>query len=148
LCCVGSVVDVEFGHPRTARLDVISHNIRAMVDKMCFVAVFGNKTVYESKVPAINRLNFEKYLVERHSTDVAREEFITAWKAWLRDHETATVQDVDPVMFDVFGLDDGDDQPPASGAAAGAAGSAAAAGGAAAAGLPGSAAAVAAAAAT
>ena len=90
-----------------------------MVDKMCYVAVFGGKSVFETKVPASTRAQFSKYITDLHTAPGAREKFAQAWKAYVRAnppaHEDARAASVDKDM-DIFGLNN-DEEAPAAGAA-------------------------------
>ncbi len=54
---------------------IISAQVLAMVDKMCFLAVYGFKTIFEAKVPATSRAAFANFVLERHSADGARDRF-------------------------------------------------------------------------
>ena len=87
-----SVVDLAGNQPVIHNEYIISVNFRAMVDKMCFMAVYGCKTVLKAKVPSATRAAFHKLITDRHKTEEARDQFAAAWKAFLRANPT---QDVD-----------------------------------------------------
>jgi hypothetical protein len=88
----------------------ISPAMRAAVDKMCFMAPFCNKTVFESKVPFKTRKDFHKYIMKRHSHPDALQKFGVAWKAWLDVHQ-AELSDMDSDAED-SDEEDGDDGQP------------------------------------
>lgn len=113
-----SPVDMVHGEPTYRHVYVISDAFRAMVDKMCYLAVFGTKSVFETKVPATTRAQFHNYITDLHSAAGAREKFAQAWKAYVRanppfvDEKRNTAMDQD--MITIFGLDDNDDDQPAA----------------------------------
>jgi hypothetical protein len=112
--CLCSVVGIrEADHPIFADVPQISPAIRAAVDKMCFMAPFGTKTMFEQKVPVQIRRDFHKYIMRRHSHPDALKKFGVAWKAWLGDHQ-AELSDMASDDEDDDDEDDGDgddDQP-------------------------------------
>lgn len=56
---------------------------RAIVDKMCYFAVFGTKSVFETKVPATARSQFHNYITDLYKADGAKQKFEEAWKAYV-----------------------------------------------------------------
>ena len=65
---------------------------------MCYLAVFGTKSVCETKVPATVRAQFHNYIMDLHKADGAGQKFAEAssWRAYVRathpsrrKHETA-----------------------------------------------------------
>ena len=110
--CLCSVVGVrEVDDPIYAEVPQISPAIRAAVDKMCFMAPFGTKTMFEQKVPVQIRRDFHKYIMRRHSHPDALKKFGVAWKAWLGDHQ-AELSDMASDDEDDDGDGDGDDDQP------------------------------------
>ena len=115
----GSPVDMVAakvaGEPTFRHEYVISDSVRLIVDKMCYVAVFWGKSVFETKVPASTRAQFSKL----HTAPGAREKFAEAWKAYFRANPPASKDaregSVDKDMLDIFGLNDDDDDDPAVG---------------------------------
>jgi hypothetical protein len=114
------------GEPTYRYVHVISDAFRTMVDKMCYLAVFGNKTVFEAKVPATTRAQFHNYIMDLHKGDAARAKFAEAWKEYVRANPPALEETrnkaMDEDMIKIFGLDESDDEPAAAGAATSAAG--------------------------
>jgi hypothetical protein len=88
-----------------------------MVDKMCFWAVYGSKTVLEAKVPPATRSAFHKLIVDRHKTEGARDQFAAAWKAYLRANPMQEVNenDEDEAMLAMMGPDSDAEGGPAGG---------------------------------
>ena len=110
------------GEPTFRHEYVISDSVRLIVDKMCYVAVFGGKSVFETKVPATTRAQFSKYITVLHTAPGAREKFAEAWKVYVRANppvnEDARAGSVNKDMLDIFGLNDDDDAPAFGGAPA------------------------------
>ena len=123
-----SPVDMDGGEPVYSHVHVISDAFRAMVDKMCYLAVYGTKGIFENKVPASTRAQFHNYITDLHKGNGARQKFAEAWKVYVRANppveEQPRNQSMDEEMANVFGLGDSDDEQPAAGAAASAAGAA------------------------
>ena len=121
-----SVSDMSGKEPVVHTDYIISAAFRAMVDKMCFQAVYGSKTTFESKVPASVRAAFHKYVMDRHKSERARDEFAAAWKAYLRanpaevDKEDAAADEAFMAMM--AGPSDDEDGAAAAGAGTGARG--------------------------
>ena len=65
------------GEPTFRHEYVVRDAVRMMVDKMCYIAVFGGKSVFETKVPASTRAQFYKYItgLRVHIAPGAREKF-------------------------------------------------------------------------
>jgi hypothetical protein len=80
---------------------IICVNFRAMIDKLCFMAVYGSKTTLEAKVPLADRASFHQIIMDRHKEDGARDQFSTAlqWKTYIRANPQALVVDVAPDAF-------------------------------------------------
>jgi len=117
-----SVMDMAGAEPVIQTDYIISTNFRAMVDKLCFMSVYGSKTTFEAKVPAAVRAGFHKFIMERHKGEPAREEFAAAWKAHIRANPIVLDDEPDSgaaanVFMDMMGS--GDEAGPA-GAGAGA----------------------------
>ena len=53
-------VGMVAGEPTYRDEYLISDAVRIMVDKMCYLAVFGGKAVFETKVPASTQAQFNK----------------------------------------------------------------------------------------
>jgi hypothetical protein len=79
-----SVVDLAGTEPVIHNEYLISLNFRAMVDKLCFLAVYGSKSTLEARVPASIRAAFHKLTLDRHKAEGTRDRFAAAWKAYLR----------------------------------------------------------------
>ena len=94
-------------------LPEISPAIRASIDKMCFQAPFGTKTLYEKKVPVKIRKDFDRYIMRRHNSDEALAEFGEAWREWLGEHQAALsdMDDDDDDDDDCGGGGGGDNKP-------------------------------------
>ena len=109
------------GEPTFRHEYVVRDAVRMMVDKMCYIAVFGGKSVFETKVPASTRAQFYKYItgLRVHIAPGAREKFAEAWKVYVRANppasEDSRVGSVDKDVLDIFGLNDDDDHPLAAG---------------------------------
>ena len=118
-------MDIKGDEPVVRTEYIISAQVLAMVDKMCFLAVYGFKTILEAKVPATSRAAFAKFVLERHSADGARDQFATAWKAYVQAHPSPTSADLnastaDDELYALLGGDSGDeDDGPAGGAGSG-----------------------------
>ena len=113
-----SVVDVAADNQPVVHTEyIISVNFRAMVDKMCFMAVYGSKTVFEAKVPPATRSTFHKLIMDRHKTETARDQFAAAWKAYLRANPNQAVDEnaEDTAMLDMLGADSDLEGGPAGG---------------------------------
>jgi hypothetical protein len=112
-----SVVDLAGNEPVIHNEYIVSVNFRAMVDKMCFMAVYGSKTVLEAKVPPATRSAFHKLIVERHKTEGARDQFAAAWKAYLRANPTQEVDEnaEDAALLAMMGADSDAEGGPAGG---------------------------------
>ena len=121
-----SPVDMVNGEPTYRNVYVISDAFRAMVDKMCYLAVFGTKSVFETKVPATTRAQFHNYITDLHNADGARKKFADAWKAYIRANPPCVDERrdsaMDKEMISVFGLESSDDEAPAAGEAESASG--------------------------
>jgi len=106
-------VDLKGDEPIVRSEYIISAQVLAMVDKMCFLAVYGFKTIFEAKVPATSRAAFAKFVLERHSADGARDQFATAWKAYVQAHPAPTsdlnASIADDELYALLGGDDGDE---------------------------------------
>ena len=113
-CCV---LDLAGNEPVIHNEYIVSVNFRAMVDKMCFMAVYGSKTVLEAKVPPATRSAFHKLIVERHKTEGARDQFAAAWKAYLRASPTQEVDEnaEDAALLAMMGADSDAEGGPAGG---------------------------------
>ena len=106
---------------------LVSDTLHTMVDKMCFLAVYWSKGVFQTKVPATTRAQFHKYITDLHKGDNARRKFADAWEEYVRANQPARdIPDettLDQYMIAAFGLDnDEDTQPTGAGAGVGAAG--------------------------
>ena len=113
-------MDLKGDEPVVRTEYIISAQFLAMVDKMCFLAVYGFKTIFEAKVPATSRATFAKFVLERHSADGARDQFATAWKAYVQAHPAPTsdlnTSTADDELYSLLGGDSGDeDDGPAGG---------------------------------
>ena len=117
-----SPVDMVGDEPTFRHEHVISDSVRAMVDKMCYLAVFGSKSVFEAKVPAAIRAQFAQFITDLHRGDDNRKKFADAWKAYVRANPPGRGDpkngSIDQEMISAFGLADVDDPPPAAAAAA------------------------------
>lgn len=106
-------MDLRLDEPVVRTEYIISAQVLAMVDKMCFLAVYGFKTILEAKVPASSRAAFAKFVLERHSADGARDQFATAWKAYVLDHPVPTpdlnASTADDELYALLGGNDGDE---------------------------------------
>ena len=69
--------------PQFEVVNFINPEVRASVDKMCFMAVYATKTLYEERVPRAQREHFGKVLIDLHSSDDALQQFQAAWIEWL-----------------------------------------------------------------
>ena len=102
------------GEPTFSHEHVISDAVHMMMDKIYYVAVFGGKSVVETKVPESTRAPFFKYITDFRTAPGAREKFAEAWKAFVRASPPASddtrAGSVDKDLLDIFGLnnDDGD----------------------------------------
>ena len=115
-----SVVDLAGSQPVIHNEYLISLNFRAMVDKLCFMAVYGSKTTLEARVPASIRAAFHKLTTDRHKAEGARDQFAAAWKAYLRANPTEAVDDnlaAEEALFALMGADSDTEQGPAGGGA-------------------------------
>ena len=106
--CLCRVVDIGDNGAVFRSLPIISPAIRASVDKMCFQAPFGTKTLFEGKVPVNIRKAFDKLIMSRHQEPDALAEFGRAWKAWLGEYQ-AELSDMD--SGNDSDSDGGNDQP-------------------------------------
>jgi hypothetical protein len=104
-----SVVDLAGNEPVIHNEYLISLNFRAMVDKLCFMAVYGSKTTLEARVPASIRAAFHKLTTDRHKVEGARDQFAAAWKAYLRANPTLDTNDenlaAEEALFAMLGAD-------------------------------------------
>jgi hypothetical protein len=73
-----SVVDLAGTEPLIHNEYLISLNFRAVVDKLCFLAVYGSKSTLEARVPASIRAAFHKLTLDRHKAEGARDKFAAA----------------------------------------------------------------------
>lgn len=88
-----------------------SDTVHIMVDKMCYLADFGWKSVFETKIPASSPAQFNNYMVEIHSdqADFARQKFAEDWKAYVladspdKDTPHACSIGRDIMMLGIFG---------------------------------------------
>ena len=113
-----SVVDVAADNQPVVHTEyIISVNFRAMVDKMCFMAVYWCKTILKAKVPSATRAAFHKLITDRHKTEEARDQFAAAWKAYLRANPNQAVDEnaEDTAMLDMLGADSDLEGGPAGG---------------------------------
>ena len=115
-----SVMDLAGKEPVIHNEYLISLNFRAMVDKLCFMAVYGSKTTLEAKVPASIRAAFHKLTTDRHKVEGARDQFAAAWKAYLRANPTQDNDEnlaAEEALFAMLGADsDAEDGPFGGGA--------------------------------
>ena len=72
-------------------LYTISDQLRMVVDKMCHVAPYGCKSVWELRVPASIRTAYADSL-SRHECPQSHAEFAQAWKAWLKENPVEQVR--------------------------------------------------------
>ena len=86
-------VRLDNGKPVIETIPLLSDAFRMSIDKLCFMSVFGTKTVFESKVPANVRAEFNTYLFGIHKD--ALEQFGAAWKKWLVDNPRIEQEDVE-----------------------------------------------------
>ena len=84
---------MDNGKPVIETIPLLSDAFRMSIDKLCFMSVFGTKTVFESKVPANVRAEFNTYLFGIHKD--ALEQFGAAWKKWLVDNQRIEQEDVE-----------------------------------------------------
>ena len=110
----------------TQEIKLISDEIRSMVDNICYMAVYGHKSMFEKLSPA-RRTAFKEY-----SLKIAREyedEFYASWKSYRAAHPVETVKleqddsDCEKMMNTLLGDDDAGPgaagpAPPAAAAAA------------------------------
>ena len=61
------------------------------LDKLCYMSVFGHKSVYESRVPASVRGDFQSYIAGVHKD--ALQNFGEQWKTWLKENPRAHESD-------------------------------------------------------
>ena len=107
-----SVVDVAGNQPVIHNEYLISLNFRAMVDKLCFMAVYGSKTTLEARVPASIRVAFHKLTTDRHAAEGARDQFAAAWKAYLRANPAQDLDEnlaAEEALFAMLGADSDDE---------------------------------------
>ena len=108
-----SVVDVSGNQQVIHNEYLISLNFRAMVDKLCFIAVYGSKTTLEARVPALIRAAFHKLTTDRHKAEGARDQFAAAWKAYLRANPAQDLDDenlaAEEALFAMLGADSDDE---------------------------------------
>ena len=107
-----SVVDVAGSQPVIHNEYLISLNFRAMVDKLCFMAVYGSKTTLETRVPASIRVAFHKLTTDRHAAEGARDHFAAAWKAYLRANPAQDLDEnlaAEEALFAMLGADSDDE---------------------------------------
>ena len=114
------VVDLAGTEPVIHNEYLISLNFRAMVDKLCFLAVYGSKSTLEARVPASIRAAFHKLTLDRHKAEGARDQFAAAWKAYLRanpaqDHDENLA--AEEALFAMLGADSDGEGGPAGGGA-------------------------------
>jgi len=113
-----SVVDLAGNQPVIHNEYLISNNFRAMVDKLCFMAVYGSKTTLEARVPASIRAAFHKLTTDRHKAEGARDQFAAAWKAFLRANPEQDVDEnlaAEEALFAMMGADSDGEGGPAGG---------------------------------
>ena len=110
-----SPVDMFGGEPKYSHVYVISDTFPAVVDKMCYIAVFGTKNVFETTVPANTRAKLYNYITDLHKADGARQNFADAWKAYVRGNtpveEKPRNQAMDEEMVSILGPGDSDEEP-------------------------------------
>ncbi len=114
------MVDLAGTEPVIHTEYLISLNFRAMVDKLCFLAVYGSKSTLEARVPASICAAFHKLTLDRHKAEGARDQFAAAWKAYLRanpaqDHDENLA--AEESLFAMLGADSDGEGVPAGGGA-------------------------------
>ena len=115
-----SVVDLAGTEQVIHNEYLISLNFRAMVDKLCFLAVYGSKSTLEARVPASIRAAFHKLTLDRHKAEGARDQFAAAWKAFLRANPEQDVDEnlaAEEALFAMLGADSDGKGGPAGGGA-------------------------------
>ena len=115
-----SVVDLAGTEPVIHNEYLISLNFRAMVDKLCFLAVYGSKSTLEARVPASICTAFHKLTLDCHKAEGARDQFAVAWKAYLlanqaQDHDENFA--AEEALFVMLGADSDGEGGPAGGGA-------------------------------
>ena len=111
-------------------IPLISAEMRAMVDNICYMSVYGHRTLFE-KISLPLRAAFAQ-----HTLKIARdfeEEFYSSWKSYRAAHPAVTVarlkdedSECERLLSSLMGDDDDDGPAPAGAAAAAAAAPAAA----------------------
>jgi len=107
-----TVVDVAGSQSVIHNEYLISLNFRAMVDKLCFMAVYGSKTTLEARVPASIRVAFHKLTTDRHAAEGARDHFAAAWEAYLRANPAQDLDEnlaAEEALFAMLGADSDDE---------------------------------------
>jgi hypothetical protein len=92
---------------------------KAMVDKLCFLAVYGSKSTLEARVPASIRAAFHKLTLDRHKAEGARDQFAAAWKAYRANPEQDHDENLaaEEALFAMLGADSDGEGGPAGGGA-------------------------------
>jgi hypothetical protein len=116
------VVKQEGAELMTVEIPLISAEIRAMVDNICYMSVYGHRTTFE-KIPVTRRAAFNEYTL-RIAKDY-EDEFYNSWKSYRAENPAETAErnpggDSDVERL-INALDGSDDEPDGAAAAAAAA---------------------------
>ena len=109
------------GEFTTVEVPLLSHDVRAMIDNIIFVACYGHKKMFEERVPRDTRVAFR--ITALNSAKEQESNFYRLWKEYLarsgRSAEGAAAeQERGDLMQGMLGGDSDDDEPAGGGAAA------------------------------